>query len=187
MALVIARIRRAEKRERGECAQDHQSVNGEKIFMSLTSAECTEVECATERYSESPPPVWGDTATRKRHRGFAPHIQVELDSSSDEAPTSYLLEIHCQIDHNEMLQRRLAHSTKFLSDAERIAMGKGNVPASQDQAQVVRPLCPLPLFHRLIGGKTAQASALARRRMQSAKITRHKVYFQRTVLKYFRA
>jgi hypothetical protein len=52
MASVIARIRRAEERERGERAQDHQSVNGEKLFMSLTSVECTEVEYATERYSE---------------------------------------------------------------------------------------------------------------------------------------
>jgi hypothetical protein len=69
MASVIARIRRAEARERGECAQDHQSVNGEKLFMSLT-AECTEVEYATELYSESPPPVGtktdkGDTVTRR--------------------------------------------------------------------------------------------------------------------------
>ncbi len=52
MASVIARIRRAEERERGERAQDHQSVNGEKLFMSLSYAECTEVEYATELYSE---------------------------------------------------------------------------------------------------------------------------------------
>ena len=88
MASVLARIRCAEERERGERARDHQTVNGEKLFMSVTSAECTEVEYATERYSESPPPDGtktenGDTATRKRHRGFAPLIQVELDSSSD--------------------------------------------------------------------------------------------------------
>jgi hypothetical protein len=106
--------------------------------MSLTSAKCTEIEYATERYSESPPPVGtktdkGDTAPRKRRRDFAPRIQVELDSSSDEAPTSsrsiYLLEIHSKIDHSKMLQRRLAHSTKLLRNAERIAMGKGNAPA----------------------------------------------------------
>jgi hypothetical protein len=48
MASVNARIRSAEERERGEGAQDHQSVNGEKFFMSLSSAECTEVEYATE-------------------------------------------------------------------------------------------------------------------------------------------
>jgi hypothetical protein len=110
--------------------------------MSLTSAECTEVEYATERYSESPLPVGtkpdkGDTATPKRRRGssFVQRIQVELDSSSGHTPTSsrsiYLREIHRQIDHNEMLQRRLAHSRKLLHDAERIAMGEGNVPASQ--------------------------------------------------------
>ena len=96
MALEIARIRCAEERERGERAPDHQTVNGEKLFMSVTSAECTEVEYATERYSESPPPNGtktdkGDTAKRKRHRGFAPRIQVELDSSGDEAPSSSYL------------------------------------------------------------------------------------------------
>jgi hypothetical protein len=140
MASVIARIRSAEERERGEHAQDHQSVNGEKLFLSLSSADCTEVEYATERYSESPPPVStktdkGDTAPQKRRRGFAQHIQVELDSSSDEAQTSsrsiYLREIHSQIDHNKMLQRRLAHSTNLLRDAERIAMGEGDPPAPQ--------------------------------------------------------
>ncbi len=115
--------------------------------MSLTSAECTEVEYATEWYSESLPPVCtktdkGDTAQRKRHSDFALRIQVELDSSSDEAPTSsrsiYLLEIHLQIDHNEMLQLLRAHSTKLLCYAERIAMGEGNAPAPQ----AVRPLAP---------------------------------------------
>jgi hypothetical protein len=151
MASVNARIRCAEERERGERARDHQTVNREKLFMSVTSAECTEVEYATERYSESPPPDCtktdnGDTATRKRRRGFALRIQVELDSSSNEAPTSsrsiYLREIHRQIDHNEMLQRQLAHSTKLLRDADRIAMGEGNAPATQ----AVRPLAPaLPL------------------------------------------
>jgi hypothetical protein len=39
MASVIARIRCAEERGRGERAQDHQTVNGEKLFMSVTSAE----------------------------------------------------------------------------------------------------------------------------------------------------
>ncbi len=57
MALVIAQIWRAEARERGEHAQDHQCVNGEKLLMSSSSAECTEVEYATERYSGSPPPA----------------------------------------------------------------------------------------------------------------------------------
>jgi hypothetical protein len=52
MPSLIARIRCAEERERGERAKDHQTVNGEKLFMSVTSAECTEVEYATERYSE---------------------------------------------------------------------------------------------------------------------------------------
>jgi hypothetical protein len=112
MASVIARIRCAEEREHGERSPDHQTVNGEKLFMSVTSAECTELEYATER--DGAKTDKGDTATRKRRRGFAQRIQVELDSSSDEAPTSsrsiYRREIHRQIDHNEMLQRRLAHS-----------------------------------------------------------------------------
>jgi hypothetical protein len=64
-----------------------------------------------------------------RRRGFVQRIQVELDSSSNEAPTSSrsicLREIHCQIDHKEVLKRRLAHSTKLLRDAERIAMAHG--------------------------------------------------------------
>ncbi len=64
MALVIVRILRAQERERGERAQDHQSVNGEKLLVSVTSAECIEVEYATERYSESPPPV-GTKQTRE--------------------------------------------------------------------------------------------------------------------------
>jgi hypothetical protein len=91
MASVLERIRSAEERERSERARDHQTINGEELFMSVTSAECTEVEYGTELYSESPPPDGtktdkGDTATRKRRRGFAPRIQVELSSSSDEAP-----------------------------------------------------------------------------------------------------
>ncbi len=96
---------------------------------------------------------------------MAPRIQVELDSSSDEAPTSsrsiYLRAIHRQIDHNEMLQLRLAHSTKLLRDAERIAIGKGNAPAPQAVRPLALAMCPMPLFHRSIGGNCAQASALA--------------------------
>ena len=165
--------------------------------MSVTSVECTEVEYATERYYESPPPVGtktdkGDTATWKMRRDFAPRIQVELDSSSDEAPTSsrsiYLLEIHRQIDHNDMLQSRHAHSTKLLRDAERIAMGEGDAPAPQ----AVRPLAPAllpapipPLDWRQISSSKCPGSP--RRRMRPAKITRHKVFFQRTFLKHFRA
>jgi hypothetical protein len=122
--------------------------------MSLTSAECTEIEYATKRYSESPPPVGtktdkGDTAPRKRGREFAQNIQVELDFSSDEAPTSprsiYLREIHLQIDHNEMLQRRLAHSTKLLHNAERIAMGEGNALAPQAVCLLAPALPPAPI------------------------------------------
>jgi hypothetical protein len=66
MASVISRIRRAEERERGKRAQDHQSVNRENLFMSLGSAECTELEYATEleRCSESPPPIGTKTDCR---------------------------------------------------------------------------------------------------------------------------
>jgi hypothetical protein len=196
MASVLARIRCAEERERGERARDHQTVNGEQLFMSVTSAECTEVEYATERYSELPPPNGtktdnGDTSTRKRCRDFAPRIQVELSSSSDEAPTSSrsidLQEIRRQIDRNEKLQRRLAHSTKLLRDAERIAIGEGNAPAPQ----AVRPLAlamPYAPIPRSIGCNCAQASALAplggvcgRPRLRGIR------YIQRTFLMRFRA
>ncbi len=44
MASVIARIRCADERERGDRAQDRPTVSGEKLFMTVTSAECTEVE-----------------------------------------------------------------------------------------------------------------------------------------------
>ena len=43
MASVLARIRCAEERELGERARDHQTVHGEKLYMSVTSAECTEI------------------------------------------------------------------------------------------------------------------------------------------------
>jgi hypothetical protein len=78
MASVIARIRRAEERERGECARDHQSVNGEKIFMSLTSAECTEVEYATERYSESTPRQRMRPAKITRHKVYFQRTFLKL-------------------------------------------------------------------------------------------------------------
>ncbi len=86
MAAVLARIRCAEERERGERARDHQNVNGEQLFMSVTSAECTEVEYATERYSESPPPNGtktdnGDTMILRRGRGaevFSTHTSGAL-------------------------------------------------------------------------------------------------------------
>ena len=165
--------------------------------MSVTSAECTEVEYATEQYSESAPPNCtqtdnGETSTRKRRRGFAPRIQVELDSSSDEAPTSsrsiYLREIHRQIDHNEMLQRRLAPSTKLLRDAERIAIGEGNAPAPQAVRLLALAMPNAPIraldWRQLCSSK---CPGPPRRRMRQAKITRHKLYFQRTFLKHFRA
>jgi hypothetical protein len=194
---VLARIRSAEERERSERARDHQTVNGEQLFMSVTSAECTEVEYATKRYTESRPPNStktdnGNTSTRKMRRGFAQHIQVELSSSSDEAPTSsrsiFLREIHCQIGRNEKLQRRLAHSTKLLRNAERIAIGEGNAPAPQ----AIRPLtlamshAPIPPldWRQLCSSK---CPGPPRRRMRPAKITRHKVCFQRTFLRRFRA
>jgi hypothetical protein len=135
--------------------------------MSLSSAECTEVECATEQYIESPPPVDTETdkggpAPRKRGRDFALRIQVELDSSSDEAPTSsryiYLCEIHRQIDHTEMLQRRLAHSTNL---ARSFVMHSALLWAKETLLHLRRfvpspRFCPLPLFHCSIGGMQLQ-------------------------------
>jgi hypothetical protein len=116
---------------------------------------------------------------------------VELDSSSEEAPTSsrsiYLLEIHRQIDHNEIIRRWLAHSTKLLRYAERIAMDEGNAPTPQ----AVRPVAALPpapippLDWRQIS--SSKCPGPPQQRMLPAKITLHKVYFQRTFLKHFRA
>ncbi len=77
MGLVIARIRCAEERKRGERAQDHQSVNGEKLFMSLTSAECAEVELleyATEQYSEPTPSI----STKKDKGDTVPQRGAEV-------------------------------------------------------------------------------------------------------------
>jgi hypothetical protein len=64
MASVLVRIRCAEERECCERARDHQTVNGEKLFMSVTSEESTEVEYAAERYSESPPPDGTKTTSK---------------------------------------------------------------------------------------------------------------------------
>jgi hypothetical protein len=122
-------------------SQNHQSLNGENLFMSSSCAECTEAEYATEQYSESPPPVGtkidkGGPAPRKRSRDFALRIQVELDSSSDEAPTAsrsiFLRGIHLQIDHNEMLQRRLARSFVMRSA----------LPWAKETLLRLRQLCP---------------------------------------------
>ncbi len=85
-----------------------------------------------------------------------------------------------------MLQRRLAHSTKLLRDAERIAMGEGNAPAPQ----AVRPLAPALPYAPILQLDWRQISSSKcpgprRLRMLQAKITRHKVYFQRTFLDAF--
>jgi hypothetical protein len=162
MASVVALIWCAEERERDEC-KDHQSVNDEKLFMSVTSAECTEVEYATERYSESPPPDStktdkGDTATRKRRRDFAQRIQVELDSSSDEALTSsrsFYLKITARLTTEK------CSSTGLLTARSSFAMQRA-LPWAKETLLHLRQfvpsplLCPMPLFHCSIGGKSAQ-------------------------------
>ncbi len=112
-----------------ERAQD--SLNGGRLFSSLSSAECTEIEYVTEWYSESPSPVDKGELSRKQHRNFAQRMQVELssrdNSSCNEAPTAsrsvYIRGIHHHIDHNDGLQRRLAYSTQLISTAEHIATG----------------------------------------------------------------
>jgi hypothetical protein len=90
----------------------------------------------------------------------APHIQVELDSSRDKAPTCsksiHLREIHRQIDHNEMLQRWLGHSTKLLCNARAHCHGRRKRSCTSGCSS------PRPVFapYSLIGGKSAPASAL---------------------------
>ena len=97
-------------------------------------------------------------------------------------------EFHRQIDDKVMLQRRLAHSIKLLRDAERIAMGEGNAPAPQAVRPYAPALPPAPIplldWRQLCSSK---CPGPPRRRMRPAKITRHKVYFQRTFLRRFRA
>ncbi len=89
---------------------------------------------------------------------------MELDSQSNKAPTSsrsiYLQEIpsHLQIDHNEILQRRLAHSTKLFRNAGSIATAAwAKATLLHLRWFVPSPLLwPLPLFHSSIGGKSLQ-------------------------------
>jgi hypothetical protein len=159
MALVIARIRRAEERERADSAQDSKYVNREKIFSSSSSAQCTEVEYATEWYSESPPPVCtktdeGEPAERERHRDFALRIQAEYDSSSDEAPTAsrsiYVRVIHCQIDHNDI------SSACLLTTPISFAM-QSALPWATETILHLRRFVPLPPFHCLIGINSSPA------------------------------
>ncbi len=104
--------------------------------------------------------IQGYTAPRKRRRGFAPRIQVELNSSSYKAPTSsrsiYLREIHRQIDHNEKCS-----SAGLLTAPSSFAM-KSTLPWAKATLLHLRRfvpsprLCPLPLFHRLIEANQLQ-------------------------------
>jgi hypothetical protein len=89
-------------------------------------------------------------------------------------------------DHNEMLQRQLAHSTKPLRDAEHIAIGEGNAPAPQAVRRLAPalPSAPIPpLEWRQIRSSKCPGPPLPR--MRTAKITLHKVYFQSNFLKCF--
>jgi hypothetical protein len=89
--------------------------------------------CFQSHHHLSPPRQTMQSLLHGRGTGtVSPQIQVEVASSNDEAPTAsrsiYLREIHRQIDHNDMLQPRLANSTKLLQNEERIAMGDGKDP-----------------------------------------------------------
>jgi hypothetical protein len=69
---------------------------------------------------------WGELPdVHKRKREFALRIQVGYDSSSDEGSASsrevYLRAIRKQIQHNDMIQGRIEHSTKIFCYAERLA------------------------------------------------------------------
>jgi hypothetical protein len=96
-----------------------------------------------------------------------------------------------------MLQRRLAHSTKLLRYAERIAMGDRNdstpqavcllapIPPldwEQFSSHKVCCLAPLPVFSVLLFFLASQAQP--RLRMRPTNITRNKVFFQHTSLKH---
>jgi hypothetical protein len=141
MALVIARVRRAEERERGERAQDSQCVNGEKIFRLLSSAECTEVVChrtvfrvtTSSRHQDRQ----GSSCAAEEGQGLCTmHTSGArfFQRRSPDCLQIYLSPGNSAPDHNEML----AHITKIHCYAERLAMGDGNAPTPQ----VVRPPAP---------------------------------------------
>jgi hypothetical protein len=137
--------------------------------MSVTSAGCTEVEYATERYSESPPLDGtktdnGDTvtATRKMLRGFAPHIQVELQPTKPLLPPDLFI---CRKFTARSTTTKCSSAgllTAPSSFAMQIALPLAKKTPLHLRRFVPSPwLCPMPLFHRSIGGNCAQASALA--------------------------
>jgi hypothetical protein len=131
---------------------------GGRLGNSSSSAECTKIEHATDRYSASQPPCRpmarkqfsDDTApaadtkgeqSRKARRDFALWMQVKLDSSSGEAPSpsrsAVLREIHSQIDYNAKLHSQIDYITKILRNAgahchcqqKRAGNSRGSSPA----------------------------------------------------------
>jgi hypothetical protein len=89
-------------------------------------------------------------------------ILLNLEASG----SAYLWGIRRQIDANDVLQRRLEHSTKLLHRAELMAKGDRELQRRLEyptnlllQRQRRTEQCiPLLLFHHLIGGNSRPAS-----------------------------
>jgi hypothetical protein len=137
--------------------------------MSLTSAECTEVKYATELYSDSPPPVGtktdkGDTAPRKRRRGFALRIQLSWILQATKLRLPLNLFIYWKFTAGSTTTKRSSAGllTAPSSFAMQSALPWAKATLLHLRMFVSSPrLYLVPLFHRLIGGKSAPASALA--------------------------
>ncbi len=105
----------------------------------------------------------GDTATRKSRRGFTPRIHVELDSSSDKALEHFVV-VNLAVNFPQI--HRSGESLGLLTAPSSFVM-QSALPWAKEtllhpRRFVPSPrLCPTPLSHRSIGGKSAQASALA--------------------------
>jgi hypothetical protein len=170
MALVIARIR---------CANEASALkitslsNGEKLFMSVISAECTKVEYATERHSESPPPV-GTKQTRailRRGRGAEVlHHAYKWSSILQARKPRLTPDLFICGKFTARLTTTKCSSAGLLTARSSFAM-QSALPWAKETLLNLRRfvlslrLCPIipppmPLFHRSIGGKSAQASAL---------------------------
>ncbi len=169
MASVIARSRCAEERERGERARDHQTVNGEKIFISVTSAECTEVSMSLNGI----PSHHLKTATRqtrailRRGRGADVLHRAYKWSSIFQATQPQLppdLFICWKFTTRSTTTK--CSSAGLLTAPSSFAM-QSALPLAKETLLPLRQfvpspwLCPMPLFHCSIGGNCAQASALA--------------------------
>jgi hypothetical protein len=165
--------------------------------MSVTSAECTEVEYATERYSESPHPDGtktdkGDTATRKRRRGL--NCAYKWSSIPQAARPRLPPDLFICGKFTARSTTTKCSSAGLLTAPSSFTM-QSALPLAKETLLHLRRfvpspwLCRMPLMPPLDWRQlcSSKCPGSPRRRMLPAKITLHKVYFQRTFLKHFRA